>query len=342
MKPPTTEEARTRLVQAAQAGDFAAIQSAFDSGEIDLAALHEVRQRYHRVRRPRLAPGNMRTPGAPQCLAELEDRGITRLPGWVSSAELRALRSGFQDMIQALNRKILRRESVHQAYDEEENWWPNDRAYISNNAFKYSSLLVKLCCRPELLEVVHGYVGTGAIVTRGVAMRYLPDEEKHSDMFGWHHDMEERRLKMLILLTDVGPADQHMSYVRGSHAFYHPLDMYYENTCSLEYCRQRLGDVEIIHATGQAGDVFLFDSNGAHRGNRKPAGATRDTFFIEYSTDRSDVWGGDLPEGCPDELARTPGHPFTEFITAAKKWDAPVTRSAPAWIENLAHVTRWR
>jgi hypothetical protein len=284
----------------------------------------------------------MTSPGARQWLAELEDRGITRLPGFVNTAELQTLRADFQGLIQALNRKILRRESVHQAYDEEENWWPKDRAYISNNAFKYSSLLVRMCCRPELLDLVRGYVGINPIVTRGVAMRYLPDEAKQTDMFGWHHDMEDRRLKVLILLTDVGPDDQYMSYVRGSHAFYHPLDMYYENTCTLDYCRQRLGELEIIHATGQAGDVFLFDSNGAHRGNRKPAGAIRDTFFIEFSSDRSDVWGGDLPTGCAEELLKISDNPFTEFVSAAKKWTVPVTRKAPAWVENLTDVTRWR
>ena len=172
-------------------------------------------------------------------------------------------------------------------------------------------------------------------------MRYLPDVAKDRDMFGWHHDQEDRRLKLLILLTDVGLKDQHMSYVCGSHRLYHPYEMFLNNRCSLAYCRNKLGSIEVFKVLGRAGDIFLFDSNGAHRGNRRPGGAVRDTFFVEYSGDRSDIWGGDIPAGALDGLDLSNGNPFGSFVVAEKKWERPVTRQSTTWAENLPDVCSW-
>ena len=243
--------------------------------------------------------------------------------------------------ITKLNARVLRREALFERYDEEEHFWQKDRAYVSNNALKYSAALARFCGHPDLLAIIRACLGKQPIITRAVAMRYLPDVEKDSDMFGWHHDMEDRRLKIQILLTDVGPQDQHMSYVCGSHRMYHPYEMFQDNQCSLDYCRETLGDIEIFDAVGQAGDVFLFDSNGAHRGNRRPKGAVRDVFFVEFSTDSSDIWGGDIPPGALDGLDFPQGNPFLALIKANKKWDQPITRELPTWAENLPDISSW-
>lgn len=309
---------------------------------IGLEALHAIRQRYHRMRQPTLPRNEIVDPEIGESAEQLESSGIVALRGFASADELRELKAGFQRFVDALNRGILHCHAVHRAYDEEEHWWPNDRAYISNNAFKYSAALVKLCCRPELLDLVRSYVGLDPSVTRAVAMRYLPSEEKQIDMFGWHHDMEERRLKVCVLLTDTGKGDQHMSYVQGSHALYHPLAMFCDNPCPLEYCREQIGAVDIYDATGNAGDAFLFDSNGSHRGWRRPDGATRDAFFVEFSSDPSDLWGGDLPAPCCDKLDPSVKPLLARFLAVEKKWAQPMTRKSPAWIENLADVSRWR
>jgi hypothetical protein len=247
----------------------------------------------------------------------------------------------FSRFVSALNARIIRQEGLFERYDDEEHYWPRDRAYVSNNAFKYSSALVRFCAQPDLLDVIQDCLGRPPVITRGVAMRYLPDTAKDRDMFGWHHDMEDRRLKLQILLTDVGPEDQHMSYVCGSHQLYHPYEMFLDNRCSLDYCQDKLGDVEVFKALGRAGKAFLFDSNGAHRGNRRPGEAVRDVFFMEYSRDRSDIWGGDIPPGALDGMDFPHGNPFRHFIDAEKKWERSVTRQWPTWAENLPDVSSW-
>lgn len=68
----------------------------------------------------------------------------------------------------------------------------------------------------------------------------------------------------------------------------------------------------------------------------------RDTFFVEYDTDASDIWGGDVQADVFDGLAFPNGNPFADLISAEKKWTRPVTRTHPAWIENLPRIETWR
>lgn len=316
-------------------------RAALGPDSIGLDALHSIRQHFHRYRVGSERRRSLASVEAAEWAKALDRNGIARLPGLVGEGVLRQLQRDFQRFVAGLNARILRQEAIFQRYDEEEHWWPRDRAYVSNNAFRHSATLARLSGHPELLEVIGDYLGKPPHITRAVAMRYLPDADKDRDMFGWHHDMEDRRLKLLVLLTDVGPNDQYMSYVCGSHRLYHPYEMFLDNRCRLDYCRERIGRLELFNTEGRAGDAFLFDSNGIHRGNRRPEGAVRDACFVEYSGDCSDIWGGDIPEGALDRLTFQRGNPFARFLAAEKKWERPVARKIPTWAENLPNVSAW-
>lgn len=303
------------------------------------ATLHCIRQHYHRFKAHSQSHGTSKNVDA--WCTDLEKSGIIKIPGLVEPSVLSQLRADFQKFIHSLQQKILRKQGIHQHYDQEDYWGIKDRAFITNNAFKYSTALVQLCCNQILLELIKQYFAREGLIQRGVAMRYLPSETTDHNMFGWHHDMEDQRLKLMILLTDVGEKDQYMSYVLGSHKLFHPYEMFFNNTCSLEYCREHLGELEIFNTIGQAGDIFIFDSNGAHRGNRKPGAQTRDAFFIEYTTDTSDIWGGDIPEDAFHALPLNGANPFSQMLTVKKKWENPLTRKSPTWIENLPYPAQW-
>jgi hypothetical protein len=132
-----------------------------------------------------------------------------------------------------------------------------------------------------------------------------------------------------------------MSYVVGSHQIYHPYEMFLRNTCTLDYCREHLGEIEIDHTIGSAGDVFFFDSNGAHRGIRRPKGAVRDVFFIEFAANNAQVWGGDIDRATLDGFVGAYPNPFLRMLSAQKKWVLPVIRTAPTWIETLPSIEAW-
>lgn len=314
-----------------------------DPSNVDPEALHGIRQLY---RRTPLVPDDrvaleLGRPAEPW-LAQLRRDGIVRIPGLVPEGELASMKREFEGFVRTLDRARDLGRAEKQDYDEEEHWWPDDRAYITNNAFKHAPSLARFCCDPRLTAIARSYYGRHAFITRGVAMRYLPLEERHNDMFGWHHDLEDRRLKALVLLTDLPARGQVMSYVKGSHALRHPYRMFFRNEAALADCERALGRIEIVETTGRAGDVFFFDSNGIHRGNRRPDAPVRDTYFVEYGIDTSNIWGGDPPRELVEGLATPDNAPFAELLAAGRKWERKRTRKHPTWIENLHAIDAWR
>lgn len=313
-------------------------RGALDPHDVSLEVLHAIRQRYHRFRRSDAARGGRAR--AQEWAAELTRRGIVKLPGMVDPAELQVMRREFTCFVRTLGDKIVRGAAHKQSYFEEEHWWPRDRAFITNNAFKYSTQLIRFTARAELLDAARLYLGKPPIVQRALAMRYLAAAATDDNMFRWHHDREDRRFKVMILLTDVGPHDQHMSYVCGSHALFHPYNMFIENHCDLDYCRQHLGTLEISDATGNAGDVFLFDPNGAHRGVRRASGRVRDVYLIELDGSASKIWSGDVDPAVVAALD-LPDNPFTRFMAADKLWELPIDERPMSWIAGLRDPSVW-
>lgn len=312
---------------------------ALDPTAVDLHLLHAIRQHYHRFHR---SDDNYRSdsPHPEKWAAELADRGIVRIEGLVSPDALRLLRSEFASFVRSLGSDVVRGAATKQDYFEEEHWWPLDRAFVSNNAFKYSAQLARLSLQPELLDTARLYLGRPPVLERALAMRYLPCATADGNMFVWHHDREDQRFKVMILLTDVGPDDQHMSYVCRSHTLFHPHAMFFDNACPLDYCERHLGRLELYDAVGHAGDVFLFDTNGAHRGIRRASGRVRDVFLLELSGRGTKIWGGDVDRRAIAE--RPPAHdPFARFLAAEKLWDLPAERRPQSWVESLRNLSEW-
>lgn len=312
---------------------------ALDPDVVSRETLHAIRQRYHRFRR---SDQSLRSsePGVERWARDLDRRGIVKLAGYVQPDELHLMRSEFEGFVRHLRRKIASGSGVKKHYFEEEHWWSDARAFVTNNAFRHSAQLVRFCCRAEIQEAARLYLGRPPFVQRAVAMRYLAGPATESDMFAWHHDLEDKRFKVMILLTDVGPDDQHMSYVCGSQALFHPYRMFRENACDLEYCREQLGEIEIFDAIGNAGDVFLFDTNGAHRAVRRATGRIRDVYCVELNASRANIWGGDVDASVLAEM-RLEHDALQGLIAAEKKWDAPAAQAQPSWVVSLPDVEAW-
>jgi hypothetical protein len=92
----------------------------------------------------------------------------------------------------------------------------------------------------------------------------------------------------MILFTPVGEGDQYMTYLKGSHRCVHSRFRTIENSRFLESEVAAMSHLERMKCTGPAGSVFLFDSNGLHRGNRSH-GAVRDSMIPCYNAGRS-IW----------------------------------------------------
>ncbi len=312
----------------------------FGTSRIKVETLHSIRQHYHRAPWPTWADRRPQSAEGARILAELRKKGIVKLSGFIQQHELKQLVADFNQFVKSVQRQAEQGDGLFTSYDSEEHWRPNEEIYVSNNPFKYSAQLAKLCCREFVCDLANCYFGKPAFLQRGVAMRYLPREEMHKLQFGWHHDMEEKRFKMMILLSDVGENGQRMSYVNGTHKILHPYERFLKNTLDFEYCQKHVEQAEITDTIGSAGDVFFFDSNGMHRGNRTLA-ATRDAVFVEYTSDTSNIWGCDIPNEFlkPNALGISPFQRMAEV--KEKKWEMKTKRKTTTWALRLPQVESW-
>ncbi|HLF70684.1 MAG TPA: ankyrin repeat domain-containing protein [Dehalococcoidia bacterium] len=303
--------------------------------------LHAVRLRYHRLRS---ADDVYDAPASDEVLGwarELEQKGVVRVSGLVSADELPLMRAGFARFVAGLDAKVAAGEGVFSGvWEEEEHWRPQDRVYVTNNAFKHSNELAKLCLDSSVIGTVRRYLGRNAFVQRALGFRYLPDEHEDDMQFAWHHDMGDKRIKIMVLLTDVGKNDQYMSYVIGSHRLYHPHRTYIDNKLSLTPYRKQLGEFEYFKATGKAGDAFFFDPNGIHRGNRNPGATTRDAYILEFSSDTTNTWGGDVDPSIFNEGPVPEPNPFERLLAAEKRWEAPPAKVS-TWVTSLPEIDSW-
>lgn len=314
-----------------------------DASNVDPEILHGIRQRYRRAQvRPDDPAASEFGPTGASWLDLLRRDGIVRIPGLVPESMLASLRREFESVVAEIDRGRERGDTIKQGYDEEQHWWPDDLAYVGNNAFRHAPTLTRFFCDARLTALASSYYGRRAFVTRGVAMRYLPLAERRNHMFGWHHDLEDRRIKALVLLTDLPEHGQVMRYLKGSHRLLHSYRMFFRNNVDFEACTRALEKPEVVDSVGRAGDVFFFDSNGIHRGFRRLDAPVRDAFFVEYGVDRSNVWGGDPEVGVIRDATGGGDGPFGELLHAPPKWSRPMTRRFPSWIENLHAVDAWR
>jgi hypothetical protein len=278
-------------------------------------------------------------------VSHLERDGIFKLSGLVDVAQLAQMQRDFSRRVRHLRlASVFSRKKRFSHYDQEEYWDRKQRAYVTNDALACSPALLALCCNPIVIETANYYLRKPGHIKRTYGMRYLPSEPIRSKQFGWHHDMEDRQLKLMIILTDIGEDDQYMTYVRASHNAYHPYSRFLKNPLDFDYCQTYLDEIDVVRTIGQAGDIFFFDSNGMHCGNRS-LGRVRDALFVEFTADRNrnNLWGTTLSRNhIPRSLDAD--NPLGDLLGATPKWERRQTdaaRKSSSWADSLEDPSRW-
>ena len=299
--------------------------------------LHRIRQEYLRVRDPRFR----RAPWGPRsrrALEALRRDGLFHVPGALPPARLDRVRAAIDAGLAATEPESF------VMYDQRGYWRDDQQMRVFNDALALSFDLAWLCRRQWLRQTANHYLGKLSHIKRVYGMRYLPKEGVDSHQFGWHHDMEDRYLKVMVLLTDISADDQYMSYITGSHNRVLPRDRFFKNTLTWDDTEHEPDSAPVVNTLGRAGDAFLFDPNGMHRGVRS-LGAPRDAIFIEFTADGNlgNVWGSELGVAEPDRFGRGPDDPLWRFRGLEPKWervkDNP--RRYTSWIESLDDPDNW-
>ena len=239
---------------------------------------------------------------------ELATKGIVVLPKYLSGARLAQIQADFAAMVSKIESAPNGPEKLsppgylpQTLYLEDES---NKEActICSNNPFKHVREFLSLSTDSLILGVVARYLRRPFYLQQSVASRYLPMEPKDFGSFQWHHDAWGRKVNVMFLFTDVANQDQHMSYMEGSHRHIHNRDRCWNSRFKDEEVRNLFPSANRVRCTGEAGTVFIFDSNGMHRGNRS-MGRHRDTLITSFNAGRY-VWTFEVPTAFQESLNR--------------------------------------
>lgn len=305
-------------------------------------ALHPVRERVTRLPDPWFLI-NQREPLEPSYhdhLMELKRDGITRLSGEVSPAVLAELQKSFEAFVFRLDAATGSSSPPHEDMTETEEYFDTaSQQYSSNEPFIISRVLLEICLKPELTSLINRYLGKMAYITQGVALRIKPNATTGFSSFQWHHDAWGKRINMMIVLTEVGEGDQHMTYAKGSHRLRHSYDKYVNSRFSREEFAERCSHLEVLNCYAKPGDIYIFDSNGIHSGNRT-IGRTRDTFIIEYTRQAHAVWAHRIPAEFLEGFSETQIEPL-KWILRQDRRRRPLAPPVNSWVGQLLRVDKW-
>jgi hypothetical protein len=273
-------------------------------------------------------------------LDELKQFGITRIPSEVSPRVLAELRRSFEDFISRLDASARTGQTPEGEMTVSPEYYDAEsRQYSSNEPFIISRALLEICLKPQLTSLINAYLGKVAYITQGVALRILPNPNSGFGSFQWHHDAWGKRINMMIILTEVGEGDQHMTYAKGSHRLHHPYDKYVNSRFSAEEFAARCVGMEVLNCTAQPGDIYIFDSNGIHSGNRTK-GRARDTFIIEYTRQALAVWAHRIPpaflQGFSEEQLNS-----LRWILREDRSKRPLAPPVNSWVDQLLRIDQW-
>ncbi|HEX9395549.1 MAG TPA: hypothetical protein VF943_02300 [Burkholderiales bacterium] len=200
-------------------------------------------------------------------LDTLRRDGIVLLPGYFSGAQLERLHAAFERVIA---------ERPHRSLVD---------SYQNTDFMATDPVFLEAALDDLLLEIVGGYYRKPFGIGNMSALRLLPTPATRDNAL-WHHDTRGRQLHAMLLLDEVRPDGQRMSYLRESHHRYYPPHRAvaegsrFENDMQRELASPGVAQ-RVAELAGPAGTVGLFDANGLHTMNRNP-GARRDTVTFYY------------------------------------------------------------
>ncbi|MCB0339226.1 MAG: hypothetical protein KDD53_06465, partial [Bdellovibrionales bacterium] len=133
----------------------------------------------------------------------------------------------------------------------------------------------------RLNDLIVRYIGSDATFDRALLFR-IPACSQESKLSGlWHHDRVGKRLKLFLLLDDVGPDSRPTHYAVGSHKKFLLSNSYRASRFLEEQVRPKYR-VELL--TGKCGEGILFDTHGLHRATWEHRETSRDALVLEWSS----------------------------------------------------------
>jgi hypothetical protein len=306
-------------------------------------ALHPLREALVRLPDPRFVADGGRTLTQPfdRHLAELNEHGITRLSGRIAPHTLAMLQRDFESrFIEPLASNDGSTSNYRGDITLSDQYFNVEAGlYSSNEPFTISRGLLDVCLQPGIVALINGYLGKRAYITQGVALRIEPHGETGFGSFQWHHDAWGKRINLMIVLTEIGFGDQHMTYAKGSHRLRHSYEKYVNSRFTPDEFEKYCGKMEVLNCYAQPGDIYVFDSNGIHSGNRTN-GRRRDVFILEYTRLAETVWAHRVPPEFLDGFSSSELEPM-KWVLRQDRHSRPLAPPVNSWVDQLLRINKW-
>lgn len=226
-----------------------------------------------------LRKGAASLPADPTAIAQMQRDGIVQFPGFLSPEEVKELRAALEPL------------DCFDAWQTGSGTFRVDAvppgAHIGQiPAAPALEKLHRIALDPRLLGLAGAYFGCKPTLDCILAWWSFSGNDTAQDAELFHRDNDSLRfLKLFVYLTDVGPENGPHVFVQGSH------------TSRKLLARRRLTDQEVGAAfapsdvrtlTGRAGDAFIEDTYGIHKG-QMPVSGTRLLVQVRYTVSES-IW----------------------------------------------------
>lgn len=238
------------------------------------------------------------SPDTLQKVKTLRKDGIIALPNYYQGERLREQQEYFNTMVGRIkDGPPSAPEPAPAPWDSmmvrEQEHDPEIQTISTRNPFRHSAEFLKIAMDEAILDIIELYFGRRCMMNQAFGSRYEPTERNGFASWQWHHDAWGKRLNVMVLFTDVTEKDQYMSFMKGSHRLIHSKD----RTINSRFTETEVGQFPQyprFDCLGSAGSVFIFDSNGFHRGNRS-LGSHRDAQIVDFSCGRF-LWKFEIPK----------------------------------------------
>lgn len=170
-----------------------------------------------------------------------------------------------------------------------------------------SSDIVALMCNQTLIDIATLYLGCKPTISNVSVWWSLPADGTAQEAENYHRDVDDWRfLKFFLYLTDVTDTSGPHRYVAGSHRSSSFLMIRRLTDSQVE---TTFGKNRCLSMTGSAGDAFLEDTFGLHKG-QPPIDSRRLVLQLEYSINPIAVYNysplalDNLPDDYDDYVGR--------------------------------------
>ncbi len=202
-------------------------------------------------------------------IQELKENGIAKIPNYFNRDKILEIMS-----------------RARKSFDDPSKATTQMRDGVVYNRFVNKPLtdfpeFIDMITDPYLNSIIKGYFGR-KIVLAETSLEQLPPTDKSSGSYLWHFDIRGKQIKMMIMLSDVDDNGQHFSFVPKTHVRRSYLSQAQHRFSDQDLKKDKLWS-SVINCTGTIGTVLLFDTNGIHRGTRKPT-VTRENLTSNFNT----------------------------------------------------------